>query len=100
MNLVDYSRKYARPLCTATHHFGSERVHAVFDPFSLILRMTEDLAHRVPSSGIYSANAITGSQTIAYSHLFHERIHWWQVAGTTSGFMAALTRAVQAEDAA
>lgn len=84
--------------CPVVASFQGSSQYGAFDPLNFMIRMSPQMQltirgneHAVRGKADVSADLLSASGTY-----FHETFHWWQIVGTTFGFVDALSIQSQA----
>lgn len=92
----DYYSAYRYPAYTNFRVLQNKGAMGIFDPMNLVVKLDADIAASLatPGGGVHLANS-SDPRTIPAAVNFHETVHWWQHAGTTSGLLCALAVPLQ-----
>lgn len=84
-------------IAPATTFNATLDAHGVYDGLRYVVRLSplvHDTINALPN-GIHLSTETTFEQAQAFSTYLHETIHWWQHAGSTSGFLLSLSHPAQ-----
>lgn len=96
MATKDYYSAYRSPAYTNFRVLQNMDVMGVFDPMNILIKLHADVAAFLgrPGGGITCIDS-SDPRVIPFASYFHEIMHWWQLAGTTSGLLCALAVPLQ-----
>ncbi len=91
---INYYSDFRRPVVNSSRMgsaFGS------FDPANFVIQIQQKLmqANANNLEALHHSHLINGSLLTSEATLLHENIHWWQISGSTFGFIDALTNHLQ-----